>query len=171
MKKLFVILFLALVPLTGVAAQGKTQALPRQQITTLVGDFSGTNGFEVVRVGRLTMGLVKTIVRKAVRESGDQDSAELLSLLNGIRSVSVVDFEDASPEARERFSRRLDRMLDGVDLLMETKDGGEDMRLFGVVDEAGDRISDFIVWSPSECKLICLYGSMSMRKLSRFLQN
>ncbi len=171
MKKLFVILLLVLVPLAGAAAQGKAKALPRQQITTLVGDFSGTNGFEVVRVGRLTMGLVKTIVRKAVRESGDEDTAAVLSLISGIRSVSVVDFEDAAPEARERFSRRLDRMLDGVDLLMEAKDDGEDMRLFGVVDEAGDRISDFIVWSPSECKLICLYGSMSMRKLSRFLQN
>ena len=170
MKKLFVILLLVLVPLAA-AAQGKAKALPRQQITTLVGDFSRTNGFEVVRVGRLTMGLVKTIVRKAVQESGDEDTAAVLSLISGIRSVSVVDFEDAAPEARERFSRRLDRMLDGVDLLMEAKDNGEDMRLFGVVDEAGDRLSDFIVWSPPECKLICLYGSMSMRKLSRFLQN
>lgn len=173
MKKLILILkVIALLVVTQMAveatAQAKTKALPRQQITALVSDFSGQEGFEVVRVGRLGMGLVKSLMRRAVRESGDE---EVLGLLRGIKSVSVVHFEDAAPGVKARFVRRLDRMLEGVDLLMEAKSDGEEMRVFGVVDEDGSKVTDFVAYSPKDCVLICLYGSMSTRQLAKIMED
>ena len=174
MKKLILILKVTLVllltQLAAMPAEGKTKALPRQQITSLVSEFSGVYGFETVRVGRLTMGLVKSLVRKSIRESDDPDAEVALAMLGGIKSISIVEFEDASPSAKERFTRRLDRMLDGVDLLMEAKDDCSHMRIFGLVDEEGDEVRDFIAYSPQDCVLICLYGSMSMRQLARLMK-
>ena len=170
-KRILLLKMIVLLVLTqlmaGAPAQAKTKALPRQQITTLVSDFSGQNGFEVVRVGRLGMGLVKSVMRRAARESGDES---VLGLLRGIKSVSVVHFEDAAPGVKARFVRRLDRMLEDVDLLVEAKSDGEEMRIFGVVDEDGSKVTDFVAYSPKDCVLLCLYGSMSTRQLSKIME-
>ena len=169
MKKIVLILLLSLLPLAAPAQ--RTKALPRQKVTTLVSDFSGEYGFEVVRVGRLGLGVVKAAMRKAIRASGDDEAAAAFKIISGVKSVSIVEYGDARPQIKERFERRLHRMLDDVDLLMEAKDDGTNMRVFGVVDEDGGEVRDFMAFSPNDCVLICLYGSMSMRELARLMKD
>jgi hypothetical protein len=47
-------------------------------------------------------------------------------------------------------------------MLMEVKDGSDIMRMYGVVDDRGDKVKDFVLFSPEDCTLICLFGSISL---------
>ena len=45
---------------------------------------------------------------------------------------------------------------------MEIKDGGDMCRIYGVVDDAADKLSNFVLYDPSDCTLICLFGTIPM---------
>ena len=47
-------------------------------------------------------------------------------------------------------------------MLMEVKDGSDIMRMYGVVDDRGDRVRNFVLFSPEDCTLICLFGTISL---------
>ena len=81
-----------------------------------------------------------------------------------------------TPEMVETAAKAIERM-DGVESAKYGQDVVEHlfditrlMRIFGLVDEEGDEVRDFIAYSPQDCVLICLYGSMSMRQLARLMK-
>ena len=58
-------------------------------------------------------------------------------------------------------------MLEGSQMLMEAKDGDDKMRIYGIVDEDGEKVSDFILHTPSECAVICILGSISTEAIAK----
>ena len=158
MKKYLLILLL-LLPLTASAArpQKKVSSL---EVSSIVSEFRHCDGVEVMRLGWLGTALVKGISVHIDDEDGDM--REIRRALRGIKGVTVMEYEDASPEVRERVNRRLSRVLDKREVLMEVKDDGELIRIFGVLDEATGRVRDIVFHSPSECALICMFGSLPM---------
>lgn len=186
MKKLFIItLVTVLVPMMGCAgenglgaksvpAPAETQA-PRKantgaQVVSLVSEFSMCDGFNIVQVGKLGTGLIKKIVRAAADPEIPEEKA-LLDMVGGIKKVSVIEYGECDAETREKFVRKLDRILPQEDLLIDVRDDGENVRIFGVVSEEEGTVQDFILHAPDENALVCLFGSINIDSISRLIED
>lgn len=163
MKKLLLFLLL-LGPIAATAASPEGR-IPKTQISTFISEYSHCEGVDVVRLGRLATGAVKGVVR--VASIKDRDAREALSLMKGVKSLYVFDYASCSPALRDRIGRRLDRIFRNTELLMEVNDEEDKMQIFGLYDEKTDAVRDFVLYTPSECTLICIFGSISMNTVSR----
>lgn len=158
MKK-YLLIFLLLLPLTASAARPHKNSSQRE-VASIVSEFRHCDGVEVMRLGRLGTALVKGAA--AHTDDEDEDMREVRRALRGIKGVTVMEYEDASPEIRERVNRKLARVLDKHEVLMEVKDDGEKVRIFGVLDETSGLVRDIIFHAPGECALICMFGTLPM---------
>ncbi len=77
----------------------------------------------------------------------------------------MADYEDCSAEVKAKFNARMSKALDGVELLMEAKDDGELVRIYGYVDKDGTEIKDLVIFSPEEGELVCMFGTLRMEQL------
>ena len=137
MKKLLITLLMLLS--LGAAAWAGDQST---KLRTLVSSYRGTEGFEIVDVGSVGMGLLKMAARTAVETPEDR---EALKLFNGLKRLTVVDFSDASAHTKEKFLRKVNRILDDRDLLLEAKDSSETVRIFGTSSSDGETIEDIAI--------------------------
>lgn len=160
MKRLLLLLVLALLPLAASASDPATKKVSKTRITTVISEVRRYDGVEVVRLGRLGTAAIRGLVRLTARE--DPEAREALALLRGVKNLTVMEYDDCAPAVRERIVRRLDEALGSSELLMEAKDGGSAMRMYGLVDEQTDRVRDFVIHTPSEHALICIFGSIPM---------
>lgn len=139
--------------------------LSKTKLVAFLTECQRYEGVEVVQVGRVATGAIKATVRIAAGE--DPDVRDALRLISGIKRISILDYEDCDPAIRERITRKLDRILDDSELLMETRDGNERMHIYGVVDEATGRVGDFVMHTPSSHSLICIFGSIRIDQLAK----
>ena len=167
MKRITAIIILLTAALLCSAANAGTGAagdgIRADRLTGLISEFSGREGFEVVRIGRLGTSIMKRFIGLGAWAEGDSGEArEVRELLSGLKKLSIVEYGDCSEADREKFERRLGRVLADEDIIMEIKDGGDMCRIYGVVDDAADKLSNFVLYDPSDCTLICLFGTIPM---------
>lgn len=165
MKKTITILCFLALSLSAMAGKN----ISKTQLAALVSDYRRCDGVELVQLGSLATSALKTVIRASAKD--DPDAAEALQLLDGIRQLTVFEYEDCSSAVKEKISRRIDRILSESDLLIETKDGSDTMRMYGVVDENGDTVRDFVLHTPGSCALICIFGKVSMKAVSKMMEN
>ena len=161
MKK-FLLIFALLIPLAASAVR-PAKSVSRSEIASIISDFRHYDGVEVVRLGRLATGALKGIIRTA--GISDPDTRQALQLIQGLKGLTVLEYEDAPSDIRYRLDRRIERALQKSELLMEAKDGDSMMRMFGVVDDAAGTVRDFVIYVPDSSSLICLFGRMSLETL------
>ena len=128
---------------------------PGGKIRSLVTSFKGTEGFDVVDLGGPALLLLKAAARA---EADDPEDRAALDLFRSLKRLTVIDFSEAAPEKREKFLRKLDRILDGEEVLMEAKDGGEKVAIYGRSSKDGSRIEDIII--RADDALISVRGSI-----------
>lgn len=163
MKKFLLILVL-LLPLTASAARPQKKVSSRE-VSSIVSEFRHFDGVEVVRLGWLGTALAKSVAVHV--DDPDGDLREIRHALRGIKSVTVMGYGDAAPEVREQVNRRLSRLLDKREVLMEVKDDGDIVKIFGVMDDASGLVRDIVFHSPSECALICMFGTLPLDVIGR----
>ena len=159
MKKAFITFLLVLA--TCISAW----AGDHSRVESLVSQYKGHEGFEVVSMGRLGMSLI----RGAVRISGDLDAEDraALRVFSDIKKLVIVDFEDADPLVRAQFTRKLEKVLNKMELVIEVKDDGETFQVFG--KESGNRIKDCVLYC-SDGALIYTVGSIDIDKVGRLIE-
>ena len=167
MKRLF-LYFLLLLPLAAAAASPEGR-VPKTRISTFLSEYRHCEGVEVVRLGRVSTAALKGVIRVAARKENDPDARDFLKLMRHVKSLYVFEYEDCKPALRDKISRRLNRLLTDSDLLMEANDGGERMQIYGLYDERTEAVRDFVLFSPSDCTLVCLFGSIPMETVSNIL--
>ena len=158
MKKVIITIIIALA--TGFGAwAGKTNG-----IYNLVNQYRGSEGFEVVSVGRIGTSLIKG----AIRLSSDMDAEDrqALSIFSDIKRIEIVNFEDSPAAVKERFTGKLERLLNKMELILEASDDGERVRIYGIED--GDRVKDCILYS-SDGALIITEGGIDFDKVARLM--
>ena len=128
---------------------------PGGKLRSLVSSFKGTEGFDIVDLGGPAMLLLKAAARAEVDDPEDRAA---MDLFRSLRRLTVVDFSEAAPEKREKFLRKLDRILAGEEVLMEAKDGGEKVAIYGLTSKDGSRIDDIII--RADDALISVRGSI-----------
>ena len=125
------------------------------KLRNLVSDYRCRNGFEVVDIGGLGLGLLRATVRVNVE---DEEDREALKLFRSIKHLTVVDFSDARPDDRERFVDKAKRILSPEDMLMEAKDGKETFRIYGSSSHDGNLLEDIAILA--EDTLIFIRGTI-----------
>lgn len=167
MKKLFLILGL-MVPMLASAATFGNRANDKR-IGNFIADCRDYEGAEVVHLGSFATSIGKGILK--VASIDDPDAREALGLIKDIKSLYVFNYEDCSKGVKEKVNSRLERMLEGSQVLLEAKDGEDNVIIYGVVDEKEGKIKDFILHTPSECAVICILGSISADSLAKLALN
>ena len=164
MKKIVLFLtalLLCLAP-TGTAAQSR---ISHTKISSLVSQYRRTEGFEVIKLGAVSTLAIKKLVNLSARE--DPESLEFLRAINGIRRITVIDYEDCRDQVRRDISEQIAGIVSGAELLMEVQDGSDRLSMYGVVSNKGDKVKDFVLFSPNNSALICLFGSLNMDTLMK----
>lgn len=169
MKKLIIALFLAIVPVLSFAGTGG-RTVHKEKILTIISEYRHQDGVDVVRLGSLGTSLAKTVAKIALEVDGDPEAREIVKMIKGVKSIAVVDFEDAAPSVRDSFNSKLQRAFANSDLLMEVKDDEDQVYIYGLVDQAGDIVQDFVMYVPNDCALICLFGSISIDAVARLAE-
>jgi hypothetical protein len=164
MKK-FLLLIALLLPLTASAAR-PAKRVSKSEVTSIISDFRQYDGVEVVRMGWLGTALLKGLARHA---DGDEDMQAIRKVLRGLKNVTVLEYEEAAPDVRTRLDKRISRVLERSELLMEARDGGSGMQLFGVMDDASGTVRDLVMHAPGECTLICLFGTIPMDAVGKLM--
>ncbi len=160
MKKILVTLVMLLS--LGTAALAGNQ---NTQLRNLVSSFKGTEGFEVVDIGGIGMSLLKAAAKSAAETPEDR---EALKLFNGLKRLTVVDFSDAAPEAREKFLRKAKRILEKGEMLMEAKDDGETVRIYGTSSADGTLLHDIALLAGDA--LIFVRGTVPMDQVGELMK-
>lgn len=166
MKRILLILALALLPLAASAAR-PSRTLSRSELAAIVAEFRGYDGVEVVKLNRLATGAIKGAVRLTAKS--DPDAREAFRMMKGLKKLTVLEYDGAAPDVKARLNTRLAQALDGSELLMEAKDGNSSMQVFGIVDDANGLVRDFVLHAPNDCALICLTGTVSMDTLGKLM--
>ena len=159
MKKT-VITFLLLTATLLTAWAGKPEKLER-----LARQYKGEDGFEMVSIGRLGLRLFGGIAAA----SGDLDKEEraALKVFKGLNKLIVIDFEEIPQARKAAFATKVEKILDGMDLILESKDKEETCRIYGIDD--GKDIRDCVLYS-SDGSLIVTKGRFSMDAIGKLME-
>ena len=128
---------------------------PHTQLRNLVSEYKGNQGFDVVDFGGLGLGLLKAAAKTAAETPEDR---EALKLFDGLKRLTIVDFEEAAPEVKEKFLRKANRILNTGEMLLEAKDDGETVRVYGSSSKDRKTLQDIALLADDA--LIFIRGSI-----------
>ena len=160
MKKLLITLMMVLTLSATAWAGGQ-----HTKLRNLVSDYRMHEGFEVVDLGGIGMGLLKTAARMSVDSPEDRQA---LDLFKSIKRLTVVDFSDAEPAVRDKFLRKAKRILSEGEMLMEAKDEGETVRIYGVSSADGNLLEDVAILAADA--LIFVRGAIRMDQIATLMK-
>lgn len=63
------------------------------------------------------------------------------------------------------------RISSGCEVLVEASGDGDRVTIYGYLDEKSNLIRDCIIYTPSSCALICLFGNFSMDTIAKIAEN
>lgn len=168
MKKFTMILAAALLLVCPVSTL-HAGSLSKSRVRSVVSEYKGRQGFEVINVGSFLMTTLRNGLRIALLAEPDEDTKAVLDLTRHIKSCIVVDYEDADISDKADFSRRISKKLSRHELLMEAKDDGDNVRIYGIANDDKGKVSDVVVDVAGEA-LICLFGSISTDDIARLAE-
>ena len=118
MKKAIIVLAFLLVPVMTFALVpgGKISKI---KVSSLVSQYRGKQGVEVIEIGRLGTALLKGVA--AMADGNDKDTREALTALKGIKGLTIISYEDAEAVLKQKINGKVEKMLKGVELLMESR--------------------------------------------------
>lgn len=136
-------------------------------VTGLVREYNVYPGFEVFSIGGLGLGLVKMIAKASAESEEDRMTLEVL---DGLRKVVFVEYEGTDVSVKDSFNRKAARLLADAEKIVEVKENGETLDIYGTSASGGERLDDLIVFIPKDCTMICLFGSISSEKIADILE-
>lgn len=159
MKKALLTLILALATLASAWA-GKPSQLIR-----LARQYKGVDGFEMLFLGPMGTALLKGTV--SLSGNLDKEDRAALKAFTDIRRFTLIDFEDIPADKKASFTAKVERILKGMDLILEAKDDGEILRIYGI--DKGKRLKDCILYS-SDGTLLVTSGSIGLEQLGQLME-
>ena len=164
MKKLLIFLSLA-VALASCAGTPKKNE-NNEALNKAISECRQYQGAKVVELGSAAADFVKGIVGLAGAQ--DKEAQEALNVMKDLKGFTVLSYDDCSDEDKKAINAKLDPILDKAEVLIEAVNDGEKVQIFGTCDEKKPNIvNDVIIYTKSECALVCLLGSISMDALSK----
>ena len=135
------------------------------ELRTLVNEYRNEPGVEVVDLGSIALGLLRTTIRTQAENEQDQKA---LDVLRGIKRLTVLDLSEAAHTVKDSFFRKAKRILANEEMLLEAKDGGETVRVYGMSSGDGSILHDIIVLADDT--LISIKGKIRMDQIGELIQ-
>ncbi len=145
-------------------AGAQTTKSKSKDIIDLVHSYSPKDGFEVVSVGKFGINIAKVFAKKAAETK--EEKKEIMEFMDGLQQMVIVDFEDAASAQKDEFKSRIADFLKNSEKIVEMKDNGESMNIYGSSSNDGETIDDLIMYVPEDCALICLLGRISAKNIA-----
>ncbi len=142
-------------------ASAADRKLDAADLSSLISSYENKEGFEMVKFGNLSMGLLKMVAKVTASE----EDKKALDIFNGINKFIWVDYNDAQSTTKTAFSKELAAILDGVEKIIEVKDSGDSVDIYGNLSKDGERIENVLIHMSDECSLVCFFGSVNMKDL------
>ena len=141
------------------APKGK---LDSEAMTALVSKYQGDEGFTIVSFGKEAMGFMKMLANAKAETKEDK---EALDILDGIHKFVVVEYAGASDEKKAAFGKELSELLKDAEKIIEVKENGDNLDIYGTISKDGKRIQDFIINAQNGHSVICIFGSIKIEDL------
>lgn len=138
-----------------------------REIIGLVKEYRPVQGFDVISVGSFGLGLVKMVAKL---EAESEEERQALKLLDNIDKVLVVEYGGASDAARKAFDSKLGQILENSEKVLEVKEDGENLNIYGTSADDGGRIDDLMIYVQEDSALICILGSVSMEDVASLVE-
>lgn len=161
---IFVILSLWLTACSSIAGNRNQET---QNIIDTISEYKHLSGVHVITVGKLGIGLAKFVANLSA-ESKEEKAA--LAILNGINQVVVVNYEDATTADQKEVNSKLSELLSDAEMIMEIKDEGDNVNIYGTSVNGGESIDDLMIFIPEEYTLVCVLGSISAERISDLIK-
>ena len=165
MKKFILTVCAALLLIPGLQAGGKK--LNVSALNALVSEYRVREDFEVTHLGFFSTSLLKRAARLG---ADDPDARTAVSLIEGVRNLTVVDFSGSPASVRASFASRVNRILHTSDVLMEMKDEDSCLRVYGLLDEVAGKLRDLVLFDENGTLLVA-GGSISLDALQSLSGN
>lgn len=166
MKRIVTILFIGLgLLMTGAATScANAGEAPKSEVKKLIKEFDKKKGVESVNLGSFAVAVIRKTAKAEV--SDDDEAMTAVRAMDELKGLTFVDMEDSSRAVRDEFHRKFTALMGEERLLMSVKDDGEDVLFYGTSSPDGKTVEDLIIYMPSDCDLICLWGSISTESLA-----
>ena len=166
MKRFIFIALMLILPL-GMLAEVPGGKVSKRKVASIISQYKNSKGVEVIDLGWLGTSLIKGVMRFA--DDGDKDMKQALSMMKGLKGISILSYEDADKALKQKISSKLSNILKEAELLMEAKDEGDVMKIYGTLNEKTGKVSDVALFAPSDGTFIYLSGSFSMDDLAKVI--
>ena len=169
MKKIIAMVMLVVMTVgAGIShAAAQKGRLDSSAIMKLVDKYKGEDGFETVTFGNLAVGLAKMVANATVQTPEDKAALDMLS---GIRKFVAVEYEDASASAKASFDKEISALLAGAEKIVEVKDDGDSVDIYGTLSKDGEKIRDIIIHVPEESSILCIFGTVDIKNLGEVMK-
>lgn len=143
-------------------ARRESDGSDRESLTLPGVKIVSDGNFEFVAVGGF-------VARLAMKFAEDEDVKAAAGLVDHLKKLYVVDYEDCSEALKDKFNAKIGKALRGSELLMEAKDDDERMSIYGTPSADGSTVSDIVLFAPQSGALICFFGSMDSDKVGELI--
>ncbi len=150
-------------------AGAQTTGAKSRDIIDIVHSYSAMDGFEVISVGKFGLNIAKVFAKKSAETK--EEKKEIAEFMDGLQQMVVVDFEDAADTPKAEFKSKVAAFLKKSEIIVEMKENGETMTIYGSSSNDGKAIDDLIMYVPEDCALICLWGRISANNISEMMDS
>ena len=137
------------------------------QVNLLVKEYSLMPDVQVISLGRLGLSFVKTILA----HEADRDTRAVLSMIRNVRKVTIMDYSDSSLETKRHLASRLSKALKNNELLLQAKDGGESLEIYGTTSDDGETVDNLVLNAPGSGALVCIKGTIRTKDIARIIES
>lgn len=155
MRKFIVTLFATF--MVSILSGVDMMAVSKASLMALINDARSYDGVEVVKIGGLGTAALKSLIKFGALVD-DEDARNAMEIIKGINKFVVLEYEGCNAADRTHINARIKEALNGSELLMEVKDGDDNMQMYGVVDDDSSVVRDFVMFDSQGCALVCLFG-------------
>ena len=141
-----------------VCSAGRDRA--KEKPEELIREFRGNDGFHSINLGRLGTGLARGILKIVLAAESEEDALRICNCFNRISSVKVAVYEECDERIKEDFNRRMNKLLDRYELLMEIKDNNTHAKVFSSPGA-------YYMFLPSEYVMIRFTGRIDTEALMK----
>ena len=163
MKKIISIIMLVF--MTAGAGVVKVSAandrLNEADLAKVIAKYENEDGFETMTFGSLSMGLIKLIANA----TASKEDKKALDILSGINKFVIVEYEDAPSAKKAAFNKEVSALLSGVEKIVEVKESGDSVDIYGSLSKDGERIENVIIHVSDGGSLVCFFGSVKTSDL------
>jgi len=153
---------------------GAESNVSHQRLMNIASEFKGYSGFEVVKLGRIPLSMIRSTAKVAAKAQAEtreerQEVERAIAVLDGIKKMAVVSYEDASVQDKSLFDSKVSSALESYSLLASFSEEDETVKMYGVADENGGGVRDFVMYVQGEA-LVCFFGTISMDSVNELVQ-